>query len=101
MIVWLRSVAYALVQLVVTPPYSILALLTFPFPALTRYRVISQWSRFMVGAARVICGIRYRVIGRENIPTTPSIVLSKHESAWETMALQVVFPPQVWVLKRE
>ena len=101
MMLWLRSVAYALVQIVVTPPYSILSILTFPFPPLTRYRVISQWSRFMVWAARVICGIRYRVIGGHNIPTTPSIILSKHESAWETMALQLVFPPQVWVLKRE
>ena len=101
MSLWLRSVAYALVQLVVTPPYSIISLLTFPLPPLTRYRVISQWSRFMIFAARVICGIRYRVIGRENVPTSPSIILAKHESAWETMALQLVFPPQVWVLKRE
>lgn len=101
MMLWLRSIAYALVQVVVTPPYSILSILTFPLPALTRYRVISQWSRFMVWAARVICGIRYRVIGEENVPATPSIILSKHESAWETMALQLVFPPQVWVLKRE
>jgi 1-acyl-sn-glycerol-3-phosphate acyltransferase len=98
---WLRSVAYFLVQLVVTPPYSLVALLTFPFPPLARYRVISSWSRFMVWAAEVICGIRYRVLGAQNIPRAPAIVLSKHESAWETMALQVVFPPQVWVLKRE
>jgi 1-acyl-sn-glycerol-3-phosphate acyltransferase len=27
--------------------------------------------------------------------------LCKHQSAWETLALQVIFPPQVWVLKRE
>jgi 1-acyl-sn-glycerol-3-phosphate acyltransferase len=101
MSVWLRSVAYLIVQVVVTPPYSIVALLTFPFPPLTRYRVISQWSRFMVWAARSICGIRYRVIGAENVPSEPAIILSKHESAWETMALQLVFPPQVWVLKRE
>lgn len=101
MTVWLRSVAYLLVQLIVTPPYSIVSIATFPLPPLTRYRVISQWSRFMIWAARWICGIRYRVIGAENIPKQPSIILSKHESAWETMALQLVFPPQVWVLKRE
>src|SRR4051812_3043136 len=101
MSVWLRWVVYALVQVVVTPPYSIISLLTFPLPPLTRYRVISLWSRFMVGAASVICGIHYRVMGAENIPAKPSIILCKHESAWETMALQLVFPPQVWVLKRE
>jgi 1-acyl-sn-glycerol-3-phosphate acyltransferase len=99
--VWLRSLAYATVQLIVTPPYSIVALLTFPLPPLTRYRVISGWARFMIWAAQHICGIRYRVLGSQNIPSEPSIVLVKHESAWETLALQVIFPPQVWVLKRE
>jgi len=55
----------------------------------------------MIWAAERVCGIRYRVLGRENIPTEPCIVLAKHESAWETLALQVVLPPQVWVVKRE
>ena len=47
------------------------------------------------------CGIRYRVIGSEHIPREPCIILSKHQSAWETLVYQVIFPPQVWVLKRE
>jgi 1-acyl-sn-glycerol-3-phosphate acyltransferase len=50
---------------------------------------------------RVICDIRMEVRGAENIPKEPCIILCKHQSAWETFALQVVFPPQVWVLKRE
>lgn len=50
---------------------------------------------------RKICGIKYRLLGAENIPKTPSIVLSKHQSAWETLAFQKIFPPQVWVLKKE
>jgi 1-acyl-sn-glycerol-3-phosphate acyltransferase len=29
------------------------------------------------------------------------VVLSKHQSAWETLAFQVIFPPQVYVIKRE
>jgi 1-acyl-sn-glycerol-3-phosphate acyltransferase len=40
-------------------------------------------------------------LGIENIPKTPSIVLSKHQSAWETLAFQQIFPAQVWVLKKE
>jgi len=55
----------------------------------------------MLFLARVICGVRYQVLGAEHIPSTPAIVLSKHQSAWETMAFQQIFPPQVWVLKRE
>jgi 1-acyl-sn-glycerol-3-phosphate acyltransferase len=49
----------------------------------------------------VICGIRYEVEGAENIPDEPCVIMCKHQSSWETLALQVVFPPQAWVLKRE
>lgn len=97
----LRSTLFALFQLVITPPYALVALLTFPFAPLTRYRVISLWARSMVVAARAICGIRYRVTGAEHIPRGPCIILSKHQSAWETLAYQRIFPPQVWVVKRE
>ena len=96
-----RSVVFALVQLVVTPVWAIVSLLTFPLPALARYRVISVWSHFMVWGAASICGIRYRVLGAENVPREPCIIVAKHESAWETLAFQVIFPPQVWVVKRE
>jgi 1-acyl-sn-glycerol-3-phosphate acyltransferase len=98
---FVRSAAYALVQVLITPPYSILALLTFPLSRHTRYRIITRWTRLMVSCAERICGIRYRVLGAENIPSGPSIILSNHESAWETLAFQVIFPPQVWVVKRE
>ena len=96
-----RSMAFAIVQAVATPVYALIALLTFPFPPMLRYRIISRWSRLMVRAAEHICGIRYRVLGAENIPREPCIILSKHQSAWETLAFQVIFPPQVWVIKRE
>jgi 1-acyl-sn-glycerol-3-phosphate acyltransferase len=97
----LRSSLFAAFQLLITPFFAVIALLTFPLPALTRYRIISVWTRWVMWAARVICGIRYRVIGAEHIPATPCIILSKHQSAWETLAFQLIFPPQVWVLKRE
>ena len=96
-----RSIAYALVQAAATPIYAVVALLTFPFPLLARYRIITSWSRLMIWSAEHICGIRYRVLHAENIPSRPSIILSKHQSAWETLAYQVIFPPQVWVIKRE
>jgi len=99
--VLLRSCLFALFQILVTPVFAIIALLTFPFAPLTRYRIITVWSRLMVAAAGVICGIRYRVRGAENIPPDPCIILSKHQSAWETLAFQVILPPHVWVLKRE
>ncbi len=97
----LRSFLFAAFQILITPPFAVLALLTFPLGPVTRYRVITLWSRWIVVAAEVICGIRYRVTGTEHIPAQPCVVLSKHQSAWETMAFQVIFPPQVYVIKRE
>ena len=97
----LRSLLFALVEIVTLPPFALLALATFPLPPLTRYRIITLWSRLTLWAAERLCGIRYRVLGAERIPRGPFIILSKHQSAWETLAFQVIFPPQVWVVKRE
>ncbi|MCC7483783.1 MAG: 1-acyl-sn-glycerol-3-phosphate acyltransferase [Burkholderiales bacterium] len=98
---WLRSAAFALVGIVTVPPFTLLALATFPLPLAARFRAISLWARLMVSAAGSICGIRYRVLGLERLPPAPFIVLSKHQSTWETLAFQVILPPHVWVLKRE
>ena len=97
----IRSAFFALVQILITPPYSLLALCTFPFPPLTRYRIIKGWALIMLAVLKNVCGIRYRVQGAERIPAQPCIIMSKHQSAWETLAFQAIFPPQVHVLKRE
>ena len=97
----LRSSLFALALVVVTPPYALVALATFALPRMLRYRIISGWSRLVVHLARAILGIQLRIEGREHLPATPSVILAKHQSAWETMAFQLIFPPQVHVLKRE
>lgn len=99
--IFLRSLAFAIALILITPPYALIALATFPLPRMWRYRIISGWSRMVIALASVLCGIRYRVEGLEHLPDTPSIILSKHQSAWETIAFQAIFPPQVLVLKRE
>jgi 1-acyl-sn-glycerol-3-phosphate acyltransferase len=97
----LRSALFAAALVLITPPYALVALLTFPLPRLLRYRIISGWSRLVIWLAKLIVGIRWRVEGRENLPAKPAVILAKHQSAWETMAFQLIFPPQVHVLKRE
>ncbi len=99
--IFLRSLAFAIAQILVTPPYAVVALATFPLPRLLRFRIISGWSRLIIWLAEVLLGIRYRVIGLENLPRKPAVILSKHQSAWETIAFQLIFPPQVLVLKRD
>lgn len=97
----LRSLIYFLLQLVITPVFMLIGLLVVPLSPLQRYAYISKWAHIMLWLLRVVCGVRMEVRGRENIPVEPCLILCKHQSAWETMALQLVFPPQVWVLKRE
>jgi 1-acyl-sn-glycerol-3-phosphate acyltransferase len=97
----IRSALYQLILLAVVIPYSALVLATFPLPRHPRWQVIAGWPRFALWLAERLLGIRYEVRGRENIPATPAVILSKHQSAWETIAYTTIFPPHVYVLKRE
>src|SRR5688500_15786039 len=97
----LRSCLFTAALVLITPPYAVLALATFVLPRMLRYRIISGWSRLVIFLAKTLLGIRCKVEGRENLPARPAVILSKHQSAWETLAFQEIFPPQVHVLKRE
>lgn len=101
MLALLRSSLYMLLLVIITPPYAIFTLACFPLSPHNRYRVTSTWTRMILFLLEHVCGLHYHILGAENIPDKPSIVLSKHQSAWETLAFQKIFPPQVWVLKKE
>lgn len=96
-----RSSLYALAQLLLTPPYALVVLLLSPLPRRARWYVISGWARVMLRVTRWLCGVRWTVEGRDRLPAGPAVILSKHQSAWETLAFQSIFPPQVYLLKRE
>ncbi len=100
-LIFLRSALFMAALLLFTPPYALLIVLSRVLPAHTRYRVVQGWTITAMGLIRHVLGIDYRVLGRENIPDRPSVILSKHQSAWETIALQRIFPPLVFVLKKE
>ncbi len=85
------------VLLVLFWPISMLAI---PLPAITRSKVIGGFAHAVVFLLRAVCGLSHKVEGAEHLPTTPSVIFSKHQSAWETFAFQTIFPPQAWVLKR-
>src|SRR5437762_13696642 len=99
----LRSLLFASYQLIVTPVYAILVLMLFWLPRLPRFRFIIGWCWLILFGARWICGIRHKIIGAENIPppASPHIVMSKHSSTWETLALNFLFPPLAFVAKKE
>jgi 1-acyl-sn-glycerol-3-phosphate acyltransferase len=98
----LRSLLFHAVMVISILVYAPLVMLLFWLPYRTRYRFATLWGYFIIAAAHLLCGIRYRVEGRENLPDGAIIILSKHQSTWETFAYPRLFHfPQVWVLKRE
>jgi 1-acyl-sn-glycerol-3-phosphate acyltransferase len=97
----LRTAFFMLLVGLWTIPFGVLVTLAIIFPMPTRYRIIALWRSGFMALCHYVLGIRYRVLGRENMPAAPAVVMAKHQSAWETVALQEVFPPLVFVLKKE
>lgn len=99
--VLIRNFLFMLALAVFTPLYALIGMASFPFGPKTRHKLIRGWPRIMAWVIKHVLGIPYRLIGSENIPAGPAIVVSKHMSAWETIMLQDIFPPMVFVMKRE
>ena len=97
----LRSLLFNLVMFSSAILYAPLTVFTYPLAPLKRYDVIRQWARFHIWLLRVLCRLDYQVEGAEHLPPQTAVILSKHQSTWETLAFQQILPPQVWVLKRE
>lgn len=99
---FLRSLFFALVILLVTPLWACVCFLAAPLPYNRRYYVTSRWNVFTIWLAKVVCGIDYRFKGWENLPNAPVILMPKHQSAWETIFLLCTMPrPLVFVFKKE
>jgi 1-acyl-sn-glycerol-3-phosphate acyltransferase len=101
--VTVRSLAYLLVMALSVVLYSIpLGLAGWAMPTAWLSALGGQWARLNLFALRVLCGLRVRVSGIEHLPPTNTILLSKHQSTWETIAFLAILPtPQTWVVKRE
>lgn len=98
----LRSAAFLLFQLVTVMPYALCCLAIAPLPLHLRYRFTVGWPRMVIGAARVLCGIRWQVRGTEHLPGGRAILLSKHQSTWETFFYVSWMPRELcFVFKRE
>lgn len=82
---------YAIFFVIVTP--------FMPFPR--RFALARVWGAVILKVLKWTCGLDYRLEGLENLPAGAHVAYWKHSSSFETIAMVVVFPRQVWVLKRE
>jgi 1-acyl-sn-glycerol-3-phosphate acyltransferase len=79
----------------------LLILLLAPFGFSIRYKISALWCQLVLWMSNVFCGLSYEVEGLELIDKNQAaIVLSNHQSAWETLALRHILPTQVVLLKR-
>jgi 1-acyl-sn-glycerol-3-phosphate acyltransferase len=102
MLTGLRATLYYAFLIITVIPYAFLCVLWAPAPLHWRYKLTMGWPRLAVWGARFFCGVRWQVKGWENLPDGPAIILSKHQSAWETLFLPSHLPRQVcFVYKKE
>ena len=81
---------------------SILACLIGPFIDLDkRLKLFSLWPRFTNWFLNLTCGIKVNIIGKENLPSGPCVIVSNHQGQWETFSMQYLFHPLCTLLKRE
>lgn len=97
----LRSALYVAGFFVWTVPLAFLYLPLLALPRAAMIPFVRLWCHGVMALLRVTVGIRYRVEGRDNLPSGPFIVASKHQSAFETFAFPLVIPDPAFVLKRE
>src|SRR5690554_7796437 len=98
----IRAVLYQLFLIVTVIPYAIACLIWAPLPLKWRYRLTVGWPRLAIWGAKAITGIRWQIKGRENFPESPAVVLSKHQSAWETLFMPAHLPREIcFVYKKE
>jgi len=95
----LRALLFTVGQMGSILFYFPIALVSRLLPPKRGIALISGWARFNIWWLGVTCNLRYRIVG--NKPTGPAVIMAKHQSAWETIAFQAIFPPQVYILKRE
>lgn len=100
---WLaiRSTFFWLVFLPGTLLIGLVLSVSFFMPLRFRIALIKIWINLSLVSLHVFCGLKYEIEGLKNIPDKGFILMCKHSSTWETIAMQKFFDPMVWVVKRE
>jgi 1-acyl-sn-glycerol-3-phosphate acyltransferase len=99
----LRSLLFFLLFVLNTIVYGLLlSILGWVLPDRISNAVANSWASVTLWLLRLTCGLDYRVSGAENLPDAAVIIMSKHQSTWETIALRhIIGGKQAWILKRE
>jgi 1-acyl-sn-glycerol-3-phosphate acyltransferase len=95
------SLVFTALMFVTIPLYAFGCIALRPFGVRAAFSSAVAWARLIVWLADKLCGLRFSVEGRENLPQGPAVAMIKHSSAYETIVSMMILPWQIWVLKRE
>ncbi|HEY2630420.1 MAG TPA: lysophospholipid acyltransferase family protein [Usitatibacter sp.] len=97
----LRSVIFLVGALVITAPFGFAVPLGRIFGKRMPFRLARMYTTVMLVWVEWSLAIHCEVSGWENVPSAPAVIMSKHQSAWETLFLESRFPDQCWIVKKE
>ena len=97
----LRSLVFAIAFYAVTALFLILGSPLLLAPRSWAMFGLKTHARVCVWLLRVIVGTRVEIRGRERLPKGAYLVAAKHQSAWDTFALTLLFPDPALVMKAE
>jgi 1-acyl-sn-glycerol-3-phosphate acyltransferase len=97
----LRSVLFLVGAVLITVPFGILVPASRVFGTEPPFTMARLYTKVMVRWVEISCGITYEVTGWEHVPKFPVVIMSKHQSAWETIFIESAFPSQCWIVKKE
>ena len=97
----IRSILFAVGALAWTAILSVLYLPLLVVPRKGIQKAARAWIRGVMSWLAVTCGLRYRIEGREHLPSGAAIVAAKHQSAWDTLIFHLLLEDPIFVLKRE
>ena len=95
------SAAFFVALVISTIIFAPIVLACVIFPFVVRYNVGKAWASTVLKIAEICCGISYKVEGLEHITAnSAAVILSNHQSAWETIAFRCIFPMQTSLFKK-
>ncbi len=105
---WFKTLIFYSYFIFSSAIYGIFCLVIFLFLNQNqRYALIRGFCRACLWVLKYVCSISYRVQGYEHLhfqqnSKHPYILVSKHQSTWETLAFIALFPQRIcYVLKKE
>lgn len=103
MITTIRSSLYFLLMVITVVFYGLaIVLLGWALPTSYSDRMATHWGKVNLWLQAIVCGLKYNIEGAEHLPQHSAIIMSKHQSTWETISLRgFLAPHQSWILKQE